>query len=84
MRRKVSSKANLSFSEKEKQMVNSQELFNSYAMVYDELIDLDQSYYGQKYKTKTIYDEKTYQQCQKIYKKVNIIIEQISKNRIIV
>ena len=79
MRRKVSSKANLSFSEKEKQMINSQELFNSYAMVYDELIDLDQSYYGQKYKTKTIYDEKTYQQCQKIYKKANIIIEKISK-----
>lgn len=76
--RKVSSKANDEFKQMSEELSDKEKKFNCITNLYEELVGLDQCYYGYKYKTKTIYDEDTYYQCQKIYKKTKMIIDKLS------
>ena len=78
LNRKVSSKANYEFEQMTKKINLKENLFNCCINLYEELMGLDQCYYSYKYKTKTIYDEDTYYQCQKLYKKTKMIIDKLS------
>ena len=75
--RKVSSKVNRNFLEKESELFNKEQRYIDFNNLYNEILALDQFYYGLRYKTKTVYDKDTYEQCLKLYKKVRNIIDRI-------
>lgn len=74
---KISQKVSGSLESKEKEMLYKEKLFIYFNNLYNEIVSLNEFYYSNRYKTKTIYDQKTYEQCQKLYKKAQTIIDKI-------